>query len=65
MDMAAQAEVWVAGAPVVGTVILTPKAKVLQVGKLAVQGPRCGVGRALLDLAETRAVALGLGWLEL
>ena len=58
-------EVWAAGDPVAGTVILTPKDKVLYVGKLAVADPRLGVGRALMALAEERAVALGYGWLEL
>lgn len=58
-------EVWVAGDPVEGTVILTPKAKVLYVGKLAVADRRAGLGRGLMDLAQERARALGLGWLEL
>jgi len=53
------------GKPVVGTVVLTPKPKVLYVGKLAVSERRRGVGRALMTLAETRARELGLGWLEL
>jgi ribosomal protein S18 acetylase RimI-like enzyme len=64
-QVAAQAEVWVAGDPVIGTVILTPKSKVLYVGKLAVADRRAGVGRALMAHAEERAAALGLGWLEL
>ena len=64
-QMAEFAELWVVGDPVVGTVILTPKAKVLYVGKLAVADRRAGVGRALMELAEARAGALGLGWLEL
>ena len=59
------AEVWVAGNPVAGTVILTPKARVLYVGKLAVRDPGTGLGRALMALAEERAVALGFEWLEL
>lgn len=62
---AAQAEVWVAGNPVEGAVILTPKPKVLYVGKLAVRDRRMGLGRALVEHAEVRAMALGLGWLEL
>ncbi|MEN8839557.1 MAG: GNAT family N-acetyltransferase [Octadecabacter sp.] len=62
---AGAAEVWVAGDPVVGTVILTPKEQVLYVGKLAVSDPRQGLGRALMGLAEERAVALGFEWLEL
>lgn len=64
-EAAAMSEVWVVGEPVAGTVILTPKEKVLYVGKLAVRDRRAGVGRALMGLAQERAVALGLGWLEL
>lgn len=65
--IAGQAEVWVAGDPVVGTVTLTPKRSVLYVGKLAVAAvaKQTGLGRALMTLAEERAEALGLGWLEL
>jgi len=62
---AGEAEVWAAGDPVVGTVTLTPKGSVLYVGKLAVLDPRQGLGRALMALAEERAVALGFKWLEL
>ena len=62
---AQRAEVWVTGDPVVGTVILTPREKVLYVGKLAVRDRRGGVGRRLMALAEERAVALGYRWLEL
>ncbi|MCF2905026.1 GNAT family N-acetyltransferase [Octadecabacter sp. CECT 8868] len=58
-------EVWVLGHPVVGTVVLTPKPRVLYVGKLAVAGKRRGVGRMLMTVAEDRARALGLEWLEL
>ncbi len=58
-------EVWVLGKPVVGTVVLTPKRQVLYVGKLAVADRRRGVGRRLMTLAEERARALGLDWLEL
>ncbi|SLN46901.1 GNAT family N-acetyltransferase [Pseudooctadecabacter jejudonensis] len=58
-------EVWVLGKPIVGTVVLTPKPKVLYVGKLAVRDRRRGVGRQLLALAERRAGELGLTWLEL
>lgn len=58
-------DVWVYGDPVVGTVVLTPKRQVLYVGKLAVADRRRGVGRALMALAEERARALGLEWLEL
>ena len=63
---ASEAEVWVASmratvtvfAPIAGTVILTPKDKVLRVGKLAVRDRRTGLGRALMALAEDRAQAL-------
>lgn len=58
-------EVWVAGDPIVGTVVLTPKPQVLYIGKLAVVDKRQGLGRSLMDLAEERADALGLEWLEL
>jgi len=64
-EISAEAEVWVAGDPVIGTVILTQKGSVLYVGKLAVREQKAGVGRALMDLAERRARELGLGWLEL
>lgn len=64
-DAAEVAEVWVSGDPVAGTVILTPKPKVLYVGKLAVADQRQGLGRALMTLAQERAVALGYQWLEL
>jgi GNAT superfamily N-acetyltransferase len=46
-------------------VILTPKDKVLYVGKLAVRERRIGLGRALMALAEGRAQVLGFGWVEL
>ncbi|MBU2994442.1 GNAT family N-acetyltransferase [Octadecabacter sp. B2R22] len=58
-------EVWVFGHPVAGTVVLTPKPRVLYVGKLAVAGKRRGVGRMLMAVAEDRARALRLEWLEL
>lgn len=64
-NTAQAAELWVAGSPVAGTVILTPREKVLYVGKLAVAKPRTGLGRALMALAEERALALGFAWLEL
>lgn len=63
--IAATAEVWVLGDPIDGTVILTTKASVLQIAKLAVRDQRGGVGRALLEFANARAAALGLEWLEL
>lgn len=62
---AATSEIWVTGSPVIGTVILTPKSKVLHVGKLAVRDQRRGLGRALMGLAQERAVVLGFSWLEL
>lgn len=62
---AQHAEVWVAGDPVVGTVVLTPKQSVLYVGKLAVLRQGTGLGRMLMAHAEARAKALGFGWLEL
>lgn len=66
---AAHAEVWVgamtASDPIAETVTLTPKDKVLCVGKLAVREHRTGLGRALMALAEERAAALAFGWLEL
>ena len=65
VQSAETSEVWVAGDPVAGTVTLTPKDKVLYVGKLAVRDTRNGLGRALIGLAGERAVALGYDWLEL
>lgn len=62
---AAEAEVWVAGDPVAGTVVLTSKPKILYVGKLAVKDRRKGLGRRFMRLAEERARALGKDWLEL
>lgn len=58
-------EVWVVGKPVIGTVVLTPKPKVLYIGKLAVVDRRRGVGRRLMALSQARAAELGLDWLEL
>jgi GNAT superfamily N-acetyltransferase len=60
-------EVWALGTPPVACVVLTPKAEALYVGKLAVAAAHRGRGlaRALIDLAEDRARALGLGTLEL
>ena len=60
-------EVWAIGAPPVACVFLTPKPDALYVGKLAVAAIQRGMGhaRALIDLAETRALALNLPALEL
>jgi ribosomal protein S18 acetylase RimI-like enzyme len=60
-------EVWVIGHPPVACVFLTPKPQVLYVGKLAVAASQRhrGLARTLIDLAETRARALGLPALEL
>lgn len=61
------AEIWAIGHPPHACVILTPKADALYVGKLAVAADhrRKGLARALIDLAESRARALGLPGLEL
>ena len=63
----AEAEVWVIGTPPRACVVLTPKSDALYIGKLAVDPPHQGQGHArrLIDLAETRARALGLPALEL
>ena len=60
-------EVWAIGTPPVACVFLTPKPGALYIGKLAVAVEHRGHGlaRALIDLAETRARALGLPALEL
>ena len=60
-------EVWAIGSPPVACVFLTRKGDALYVGKLAVDRAHRGQGLAgqLLDLAEERAVALGLSALEL
>lgn len=61
------AEVWCLGGPPVACVVLTPREGVLYVGKLAVAEAqrRRGLARALLDVADERARALGLAALEL
>ena len=66
-EQARQGEVWVIGTPPAACVFFTPKEGALYIGKLAVDPIRQsrGLGRALLDLAETRAHALGLPTLEL
>lgn len=60
-------EVWGIGRPVTACVVLTPKADCLYIGKLAVARAERGRGlaRALILVAEDRARAAGLGWLEL
>ena len=60
-------EIWAIGTPPVACVFLTPKPDALYVGKLAVAASQRGMGhaRALIDLAETRALALNLPALEL
>jgi len=65
--LSAQAEVWVIDTPPRACVILTPKPDALYIGKLSVDPPHQGRGHArrLIDLAETRARALGLPALEL
>ena len=68
--IAAQArtgEVWVIGTPPAACLFLSPKPDALYLGKLAVDPPRQGQGHArrLIDLAATRARAMGLPALEL
>lgn len=66
---ARNAEVWAIeeGHRVVACMILTPRPGVLHLGKLAVAASHRGRGiaRTLVDLAETRARALGLSGVEL
>jgi ribosomal protein S18 acetylase RimI-like enzyme len=59
-------EIWIIGAPV-ACLFLTPRPGRLTLGKLAVAGGHRGRGlaRRLIDLAETRARALGLPALDL
>ena len=60
-------EVWSFGNPIKACVFLTPKTDCLYLGKLAVaySARGQGLGRALVALAEKRAVALGFPELEL
>lgn len=60
-------EIWALGRPVIACVFLTQKPDALYIGKLAVAASHRGKGhaRALIDLAETRARALGYAALEL
>lgn len=69
-DLAQQArtdEIWVIGTPPVACAVFTVKPPALYVGRLAVAAAHRGRGhaRALFDLAEARAAARGLRWLEL
>ena len=60
-------EVWAIGAPVVASVVLTPRLDVLYLGKLAVLEDLRGRGlaRTLLELALVRARSMGLNAVEL
>lgn len=60
-------EVWVVGQPPRACMVLTPKAHALYLGHLSVDPSwqRKGYAHVLIDLAETRARALGLTSLEL
>ena len=66
-QQAESGEIWAIGTPPLACVFLTPKPHALYVGKLAVAADQRGKGhaRALIDLAETRALALNLAALEL
>lgn len=66
-NLAAQAEIWGIGGPLLGCMVLTPGADHLYLGKAAVARPARGqgIGRALVSHAETRARALGLPELRL
>jgi ribosomal protein S18 acetylase RimI-like enzyme len=66
-EQSRQGEVWALGQPPIACVFLTPKPEALYIAKLAVDPPHQGQGhaRCLIDLAETRARALGLPALEL
>lgn len=69
-DIAAQSrrgEVWVIGTPPLACVFLSPKPDALYLGKLAVASALRGQGlaRHLVDLAQSRARAMGLPRLEL
>ncbi|GAB5433235.1 MAG: GNAT family N-acetyltransferase [Epibacterium sp.] len=60
-------EVWAIGAPVVASVVLTPRLDVLYLGKLAVLEDLRGRGlaRTLVELALVRARSMGLNAVEL
>ncbi len=61
------AEIWAIGTPPVACVVLTPRPDALYIGKLAVSAShrRQGLARQLIDLAASRAKALGKPFLEL
>ncbi|WP_028914050.1 GNAT family N-acetyltransferase [Pseudorhodobacter ferrugineus] len=60
-------EIWVIGQPARACMVLTPKPNALHLGRLSVDPmwQRKGYAHVLIDLAETRARALGLPALEL
>lgn len=60
-------EVWVAGDPVLGCMVLTPAADALYLGKLAVADAArgTGLGRTLVARAEASALARGLPAVQL
>lgn len=62
-----QHEVWSTGVPVQACVFLQVAGDALYVGRLAVDDSlrKTGVARSLIELAESRARAQGLGFLEL
>lgn len=64
---AEEGEVWVIGTPAVACMFLTVKGDWLYLGKLAVAADQRGKGlaRDLVDLAMSRARALGLAGVEL
>jgi GNAT superfamily N-acetyltransferase len=65
--LAAMPEVWVAGSPPIACMVLTPKADVLYLGKLAIARAHRGTGlaRQLVAVADRRARELGLACVEL
>lgn len=64
---ATEAEVWVTGTPPLACLFLTPRPGALHLGKLAVDPAHRGQGHArrLIEMASTRARAMGLPALEL
>lgn len=61
------AEIWAIGMPPIACVVLSAKPQALYIGKLAVAKTHRGQGlaRILIEMAETRAHALGLAKLKL